>query len=100
VKLTIIGIEINEGMSKKTGKPYSMASVHTMTALAPPMGGDNVARGFAGDKFELDAGLVRTIAHLSFPLVCEVEKQDVIRFGQRQQIITDLRPVDVVKKTA
>lgn len=100
MKLTIVGVEINEGVSKKTGKPYSMATLHALTPLAPPMGADNVAKGFAGDKFECDANLVRAIQALPFPVVCEVEKQDVMRFGQRQQLVTDIRPVDSQKKAA
>lgn len=100
MKLLIIGIEISEGVSKKTGKPYSMGTVHCMTPLAPPMGAENVAKGSAGDKYECDAVVLRSIQHLPFPLTCEVDRQDVIRFGQRQQLIVDIKPVDVVKKAA
>lgn len=100
MKMTITGIEINEGVSKKTNRPYSMGTVHTSTQLASAFGDGNVAKGFAGDKFECDVGLLRKIEHLSFPLVVEVEKVDVIRFGKREQQIADIRPVDVVRTQA
>lgn len=98
MKTTIVGIEISEGVSKKTGKQYSMGALHTTTALAPPYGEGNVAKGAAGDKFECDPILLRKIEHLSFPLVVDIEKQDVIRFGKREQVVIDIRPVDIVKK--
>ena len=100
MKVTIIGIEISEGISKKNNKAYSMGTIHTMTQLAPPYGEGNVAKGSAGDKFECDVNLLRKIEHLAFPLAVELEKQDVIRFGKREQIVIDLRPVEIVKKVA
>lgn len=100
MKTTIVGIEISEGISKKSGKAYSMGTLHTTTQLAPPYGDGNVAKGAAGDKFECDPILLRKIEHLSFPLVVDIEKQDVIRFGKREQVVTDIRPLEVIKKSA
>lgn len=101
MKLNIIGIEISEGVSKTSKQNYSIGTVHTMTELAPPMGDkDNVAKGFAGDKYACDVGLLRKIQHLSFPLVVECEVKSQIRFGERQQYISDLSPLEVVKKAA
>jgi hypothetical protein len=100
-RMQIVGIEISEGVSKKSGRNYSMGTVHTITKLAPPMGGaDNVSKGYAGDKLECDVSVLRKIEHLPFPLHAEAEIETVLRFGERRSVITDVRPVDVVKKTA
>lgn len=93
-RMKIVGIEINEGTSKKTGRPYSMGTVYTITKLAPPMGGaDNVAKGYAGDKLDCDVTVLRKVQHLPFPLDVEADVDTVLRFGERQQVVTDLRPL-------
>jgi hypothetical protein len=99
-RMMITGIEITEGVSKKTQRAYAMGTLHTSTPLAAPFGEGNVAKGHAGDKFEADVGLLRKIEHLSFPCVADVEVQSVIRFGKREQVVTDIKPVDVVKRAA
>lgn len=100
-RMQIVGIEINEGVSKKTGRNYAMGTVHTITKLAPPMGGaDNVSKGYAGDKLQCDVSVLRKVEHLPFPLHAEVEVETVLRFGERQSQVTDIRPLDVVKKAA
>lgn len=97
----IVGIEIMEGTSKKTGNAYSMGTIHTMTKLAPPMGGaDNVSKGFMGDRYQCDANILRKIQHLPFPIAADVTTEDVMRFGKRESVVTDIQPVSVEKKTA
>lgn len=97
----IVGIEISEGVSKKTGNAYSMGTLHTVTKLAPAFGGaDNVSKGFMGDRFQCDAPILRKIQHLPFPIMADVTTEDVMRFGKRETVVTDVSPVDVVKKTA
>lgn len=96
----IVGIEISEGTSKKTGNAYSIGSVYTLTKLAPPMGADNVAKGYMGDKYQLDVEILRRIQHLPFPIVAEVTTEDVMRFGKRETIVTEIRPTETVKKQA
>lgn len=101
MKVTICGIEVSEGISKKNGKPYSMGSLHAMCALAPPFGGgDNIAKGFMGTTYEADPVLLRKVAHLPMPFEAEVEIGNVMQFGQRKQIVTDVQPVQIVKKAA
>lgn len=100
-RMQIIGIEISEGVGKTSGKAYSMGTIHTMTALAPPTGqADNVAKGFMGDKLSCDVTVLRKVQHLPFPIVAEVDTQNVMRFGKRETIVIDVRPADVVKKSA
>lgn len=100
-RIQIVGIEISEGTSKKSGNAYSMGSLYAMTKLAPPMGGkDNVAKGYMGDKYEADVGALRKIQHLSFPLTADVEIDAVMRFGERRQTVSDVRPVAVETRKA
>lgn len=97
----IVGIEISEGVSKKTGNAYSIGTIYTMTKLAPPLGGaDNVSKGYMGDRYPCDAAILRKIQHLPFPINAEVTTEDVMRFGKRETIVADVQPVDVVKKSA
>ena len=97
----IVGIEIMEGTSKKTGNAYSMGTIHTMTKLAPPMGGaDNVSKGFMGDRYQCDVNILRKIQHLPFPIAADVTTEDVMRFGKRESVVTDVQPVAVEKKVA
>lgn len=97
----IVGLEISEGVSKKTGKPYSIGTLYTVTKLAPPLGGeDNIAKGYMGDKYSCDANILRKIAHLPFPVQAEVETESVMRFGERQKNVVDLRPLAANTKAA
>lgn len=100
MKMQICGIEITEGTSK-AGKAYSIGRLHTLIALAPPMGGtENVAKGLVGTTYDCDVPLLRKLQHLSFPINAEVTTQPVQRFGERQEIVTDIVPIDLVKKAA
>lgn len=89
--IQIVGIELSEGVSKKTGNPYSMGVVYTMTRLAPPMG-TNVAKGFMGDRYQVDADVIRPISHLTPPFAAEVTKETFMRFGKREEMITAIVP--------
>lgn len=92
--IQIVGLEISEGTSKRTGNNYSIGSVYTMTRLAPPMGGgSNVAKGFMGDKYQVDTDVLRPIVHLQPPFSAEVTKENVMRFGKREEMITAIVPV-------
>jgi hypothetical protein len=96
----VCGFEISEGVSKKSGTAYSIGTLHTLTKLAPPMGADNIATGHMGDQYRVDAEVLRRIAHLPTPFMADVVTEDLMRFGKRETIVTDVRPVDAVKKTA
>lgn len=92
--IQIVGVEISEGTSKKTGNGYSIGTVYTMTRLAPPLGGgSNVAKGYMGDKYAVEVDVLRPIAHNSFPIQAEITKETVMRFGKREEIITAIVPV-------
>lgn len=91
MKLHILGIELAEGISKKSGKPYIMASVHTSAHLAPPSDG-NIAKGMMGTTYQADPEAVRRIAHLSFPCTAEVTIAPVMRFGERKEQVMEIKP--------
>lgn len=92
--IQIVGLEISEGTSGKTGKAYSIGTVYTMTRLAPPLGGgSNVAKGYMGDKYSVDVELLRQIAHNAFPINAEITKESAMRFGKREEMITAIVPV-------
>lgn len=100
MKMQICGIEITEGTSK-AGKAYSIGRLHTLIALAPPMpGNDNVAKGIVGTTYDADVALLRKIQHLPFPVNAEVTVTPMQRFGERVEVVTDIVPVDLVKKAA
>lgn len=100
MKMTIIGIEAMHGMGKSSGEAYSMGRLHTAAPLAPPAKAEWMAKGQMGTTYDCDENLVRKIGHLPFPVVVEVEIEDVIRFGKRQQVVTDIKPVEVSRKAA
>lgn len=100
MKMQICGIEITEGVSKKTSKAYAMGRLHTLIPLAPPHGEGNVAKGLVGTTYECDVNLLRKVEHLPFPVMAEVDVQAMQRFGERTELVIDVRPVEVVKKAA
>lgn len=101
MKMQIVGLEGSSGTSNKTGKPYEIGQLHSIVRLAPPMGGDgNVAKGMMGSTYRCDVALVRGLAHLPLPFLAEVDVQDVMRFGKREQEVVGVVPEKLVGKTA
>lgn len=98
-QVKVIGIEVTEGNAKATGKAYSIGRLHTITKLAPPTGMEsNIAKGFMGDVYSVDAALLRPVAHLPMPFEAVATFETVMKFGKREQVVIDLRPVAVEKK--
>ncbi len=94
MKMQVIGFEGVEDVSKKTGKPYSMGSLHTMAQLAPSFSENGVAKGFMGTTFRCDVGLIHKIKHLQPPFAADVVIGHVMRFGKREEEVTDVIPQD------
>lgn len=99
-KMTIVGVELSEGVSAKSSREYSIGQLHTMIALAPPSKESNLAKGQVGSSYECPAPLLRKIAHLPFPIAAEVSTEDVMRYGKRQTMVTDIHPVERIQKAA
>lgn len=93
MKLTIQGFEILTGKSVKTGKDYDMSRIHCVI----PLQESATAKGYAGTAYQVPAHLIEKIKHLPMPLQCEVEMQDVMRWGERQQHVSSIQPVTTAK---
>lgn len=95
MKAHVIGIEISEGISKKTGKPYSIGKLY---AALPIMGSG--ARGLMGSEYQCEPAVLRKLDGIDLPIVCDLEMQDVMRFGNRRQEIVSVVPVGVTASKA
>lgn len=85
MKAYVIGTSINEGVAKNTGKPYSIAKLFA----ALPLAGDG-ARGMMGSEYNVEAAVLRKLDNVPLPAYCELEMQDVMRWGKRQQEIVSV----------
>lgn len=88
MKAYVIGLQISEGVSKTTGKPYSIGKLHT----ALPMAGDG-ARGMMGSEYPCEPAILRKLDGISLPAYCDLEMQDVMRWGKRVQEIASISVV-------
>ena len=93
MKLTIQGFEILAGKSSKTGRDYDMSRIHCVI----PLQESATAKGYAGTTYQVPAHLIEKIKHLSMPVTCEVEMQDVMRFGKREQQVSSIQPTSTAK---
>lgn len=88
MKAHVIGIEISEGVSKKTGKPYAIGKLYA----ALPIVGDG-ARGLMGSMYQCEPAVLRKLENVSLPVLAELEMQDVMRYGERRQEIVSVVPL-------
>lgn len=95
MKAHVIGIEISEGISKKTGKPYAIGKMYA----ALPLVGQG-ARGLMGSQYNCEPVVLRKLDGVELPIVCELEMQDVMRYGERRQEIVSVVPVKVASSTS
>lgn len=93
MKMQVFGLEASSGISGKTGKEYAMASIHAVARLAPPLGTGNIAQGSMGTAYRCTPEIVKRVAHLPLPFWAEVDVQDVMRFGKREQEVMDCVPL-------
>jgi hypothetical protein len=91
MKASVIGLEIAEGVSKKTGKPYAIGKLY---AALPLVGGDGV-RGLMGSMYMCEPTVLRKLAMIDLPVLCELEMQDVMRFGERRSEIVSVVPLGI-----
>lgn len=93
MKVHVIGFETSEGISKKTGKPYAIGRLYAAIRMA----GNETAKGLQGTTYDCDVEIIKKVAHLTPPLNCEVEFEDVIRYGERRQEVVSIVPLDLAK---
>jgi lactam utilization protein B len=90
--MQIVGLEGSSGISGKSGKAYEIGQLHSIVRLAPPLGDGNVAKGFMGSTYRVSVEIIKSLAHNTLPFTAEVEVQDVMRFGKREQEVTSVIP--------
>lgn len=88
MKTTVIGFEISEGVSKKTGQPYSIGKLYA----ALPIAGSKGAKGYMGTTYSCEPSVLRKVEHLACPFEADLEQQDVMRYGERKQEIVSIVP--------
>lgn len=95
MKAQILGFEISEGVSKKTGNAYSIGKLY---AALPIVG--KGSRGMMGSTYQCEPAVLRKLENLPMPCEAELEMQDVMRFGERRQEIASISPVGMPKTGA
>lgn len=100
-KLTIIGLSASApGAVSKAGKAFAIGQLHTTAELAPPYAEGGIEKGLSGTAYNVDPEIVRRIAHIPLPFSAEVDVRRVMRFGKPEDIVFDVKPVNVVTKAA
>jgi hypothetical protein len=90
--MQIVGLEGSKGTSGKTGKAYEIGQLHSIVRLAPPLGDGNVAKGFMGSTYRCGVDIINSLSHNPLPFMAEVDVQDVMRFGKREQEVVSVSP--------
>lgn len=90
MKINVIGFESSEGVSKKTGQPYAIGKLYA----ALPLAGGKGVKGYMGSEYRCEPSVLKKIDHNQPPFMAEVEFQDVMRYGERQQEIVSIVPTE------
>lgn len=90
MKMQIVGFEINEGTSSKTGKAYAIGRLHTMI----PLSGAKGAKGYIGHTYDCEVSILRKIEHLQPPFAGDVEVQQVSKFGKPINEVVSVVPTE------
>lgn len=93
MKMQVCGFEATEGVSKKTGKPYSIGKLHTMIPLA----GSDRAKGYCGHTYPVEVSILSKIEHLQPPFIADIEVTQVMRYGTAQNEVVSVVPAAPVK---
>lgn len=88
MKAHVIGYEIAEGVSKKTGNAYSIGKLY----VALPVIGKG-AKGLMGSMYDCEPAILRKLENIPLPCLADIEQQDVMRFGERKQEIASISPL-------
>ena len=100
MKMSIVGFEGSSGVSGKSGKAYEIGQLHAIAPLAAPYGDGGVSKGAMGTTYRCPLPLIMKIKDMQTPFVAEVEIFDEMKFGKREQVVRDISPIEVVRKTA
>ena len=88
MKMQVVGFEINQGVSKKTGKPYAIGRLHTMI----PLTGSESARGYIGHTYDADVSVLDKIKTLVPPFAADIETAQVSRYGKPETQVVSIVP--------
>lgn len=99
-KMQIVGFEGSSGVGKTSGKAFAIGQLHTLARLAEAYSDDGISRGMMGTTYRCPLPLIQKIKHLQPPFVADVDVQDVMKFGKREQEVIDITPVNVSKAAA
>jgi len=93
MKMQIVGFEGSQGISNKSGKSYQVGQIHTIANLAPPFSDDGISKGLMGTTFRCPLDLIQKIKQFQPPFMAEVTIDHVMRFGKREEAVTDITPI-------
>ena len=99
-RMLITGFEGNAATSQKTGNPYDMSKIHTSIELAPLIGEGKVAKGRVGFSYDATRDVVARVENLdtgTAGFLADVDIRKVMRYGKPQDVVVDVRPVEVKK---
>jgi hypothetical protein len=89
MKMHIVGYEVICGDSKKTGKPYDMSRIYTLI----PLSQSERSAGMVSSAYDAPAHVLDKLKGCQFPLLCDVQMQDIQQFGRRMQQVVSISPV-------
>ena len=92
MRLNIVGIEGSSGIGAKSGEAYEIGQLHSMARIAAPLKSTNIARGVMGTTYRCPLALIKALAGHPLPFMAEVEVEDVMRFGKREQEVISINP--------
>ncbi len=93
MKMQVVGFEGSEGMSK-AGKLYEIGQLHVVVNLAPAFSDAGISKGLMGTTFRCELSLIQKIKHLQPPFMADVVIDHVMKFGKREEQVTDVVPVE------
>ena len=98
MKLNVVGFEISEGTSGKTGQPYSIGKLYCLFPLAQQQakaGARSISRGAMAKEFRVEVPVLDKLIEgkVQCPCVLEAEMAEVMRFGELSQDIVSLKPL-------
>lgn len=91
MRMQVVGFEGSQGVGKKG--PYEIGQVHTIAQLAPPFSENGIAKGLMGTTFRCSLELIQKLKQLQPPFMAEVTIEHVMKFGKREEQLTDIVPV-------
>ena len=96
MKRLVLGFNVQEGISSKTGKPYSIGQVHVALPLSSRGGG----HGYQGFSYRCDVDVLKPLQHLRPPFTADLDEQDVIAYGKTEREVLAITPLARVADVA